>query len=323
MDKNSDLVPVNVNEIISGLSSSDIAVLIVSIVIAVVAIRLVSRFRSAIVAEIEEAKSSITSENRSLLKAVTDNLSPRIVHCSSEVDVAREANAMIEAAIAAKSSKNYQGGEHASSNIETPFITFYGAADLGSPQTEGLTDEDLTHFKKFNTLLGEAVDDDVRVRRHINLFSDVELQKRTEEARGQYVSWLVSRFDFVYSNPSFELIDNPRVPQWGASFSSLITNDAILEIKANGLSGIAIYNPLISRSVRESLKRARKLASSDRIAVIKSSDQKSVQYFFNSILHAAKACDLNIKEVDDKKQPVFFEKGSHFERMLDVIGENG
>jgi len=314
---------ISASSLLLGLSPTDIAVLVVSVMIALIAIILISRFRSAIVAEIEAAKASITKENVGILKAVTDNLSPRIVHCSSETDVAREANSMIRAAIQAKGNENLQGGFTATSNVETPFVTFYGAADLGTPQTDGLTVEELKHFEEFDELMLEAVNDDVRVRRHINLFSNPELKKRTKGAQAQYVKWLIARYDFVYSNPSFELINNPRVPQWGASFSSLITNDAILEIKANGLSGIAIYNSLISRSVRESLKRARKMAASDRIITIKSSDKNSVNDFYELIMSAVTTCGINIQELDEDGSLFFYKTGSQFEKMMKKMSQDG
>ncbi len=44
-------------------------------------------------------KEEIRKENIALIKSISDDLSPRIVHCSKEADVSREAAAMINAAI--------------------------------------------------------------------------------------------------------------------------------------------------------------------------------------------------------------------------------
>ena len=270
---------------------------------------LVKRFKNSIVGSLNESKATIEKKNEDLLAVLSESLSPRVVNCSREVDVTREATAMIlgvireKRALDAATPKKARDDEddpleEEESEFEPPFITFYGAANLGQSTMESLTEEEQQHYTAFNGALENAVDNGVRLRRHINFFSESELNQRTPEARRDYFDWLCSRFEYIHSNPKYEITHNPRVPQWGSSFSSLLTSRAVLEIKANGLTGIAIYHDRIAANIRESLKAARGLADQGRVRVYRSNDPKSVNQYFERIKLSSKVDMLKIQRID-------------------------
>jgi hypothetical protein len=292
--------------LIDQLTVHEWGVVLFTLVSAVVAVTVVKSFRNSIISEISEAKEAVERENRKLLAEVSNNLSPRIVHCATEAAVSGEAARMISEVIESKRASDMDGTdrpEEDSSNDkkpeteEPPFVTFYGAADLARPASDDCRPEDWIQFREFDKALTQANEVGVRLRRHINLFTHGELQKRTAEAREQYLRWLCERYEYIMDNPRFEMVDNPRVPQWGASFSSVITPGAILEVKANGMSGIAIYHENISRNIRENLRQARSMANQDRVNVFRSNDPGSLNKLITIIRESAEAAEIELARV--------------------------
>ena len=351
--------------LMNNMTSAELVVLALSLIIAIVTIGIVRNFRISTIETIDKTATSIVEENKDLLKEINKSLSPRIIHCASEVDVTREAVTMMRDVIKQHRDKNiYSDGNKdidsdgnkdidsdgnkdidsdgnkdidsdgnkdidsdgnkdidsdgnkdidSDGNKDSPFITFYGSAGLGSHILTGYSKEELAHFDNFKYTLEQAIDAGVRVRRHINLFSPEEISRRSTDAQKSYLKWLITCFEFLILHPRFELIDNPRVPQWGASFSNLLTNQAILEIKANGLSAIAIYHKKIPSSIRESLRQARDMAQEGLIKQFCSTDSDSVKSFYNDIIQTAKDCKLNIDEIDIDDNLFFYNRGSHFD----------
>ena len=288
-------------EILDGASGSEKAIVVLTVVSVVIAIVIVKLFQMSISKEISTAKKAIEDKNKTLLAKVIDNLSPRIVHCTSAAAVSREAASMIETMIDEVTRPSGVGEDKESSESEqkreSPFVTFYGAADLGHSPSGATGDEDESQFKRFEEALAKANEVGVRLRRYINLFTAPELEKRTPQAQREYLDWLCERFEFTIGNPQFEMINNPRVPQWGASFSSVITSEAILEVKANGLSAIAIYHGNISADIRKDLRLARSQAARERIDIFRSNDPDSIQHLAEIIVDSAKTAGLSLETI--------------------------
>jgi len=216
-------------------------------------------FRSNL--HIKKTKSELNDLISQSKKEVRDALTPYITFLPTIALVRKEAADIISRAAQSfkdarhRNSERFGMGDGKSSEDLTDFyITMYGSAYLGQNHddlTSSSKDESITVYQE---ALRKASKDKVQFRRYVGLIPQSEISSRSEPIKQSYISWLKKQMSYLNSDPSYTLIISPRAPQWGTSNSTIITKDAILELKGNGSTGILIDDSRISNEMRGSLR---------------------------------------------------------------------
>ncbi len=262
-----------------------------------------------------------SAAHNKLIGELTKTIRPRVVHCSKPEEVTREAIELIRAATNTKKRHELERARAAipttitierdsaiameansqekdsydvvpdetnadSISSEIDFITFYGAANLSGEDNS--TD--------YRDALSNAVQQELRIRRYICLYEQADLKDRDPEIKLKYFQWLARQYDTLDTDPGFQLVHNPRVPQWWANSATLLTYDAVMEIKGNGTAAVAIHDHPIAATIRESLRDAREGAANSNKKVF-SGDKRSLKDLADRIREGCEENHISLKAV--------------------------
>lgn len=270
-----------------------------------------------------------SAAHESLVRTLIRTIKPRVVHCSKPEEVKREAIELIRSAIDTKKTRDLKrsranspstdflaeesetnsaskksAGDYQTESFpeEIDFITFYGAADLSGEDKD----------KDYREALASAFQHELRIRRYICLYDKTDLKDRDPEIKLKYFQWLARQYDTLASTPGFQLVHNPRVPQWWANSATLLTNEAVMEIKGNGTAAVSVRDHSIAATIRESLREAREEAAESNKKVF-SGDKARLADFEKHIVDGCAENNLSLKEVAE---------GTHFFAKLAAAHDN-
>lgn len=191
----------------------------------------------------------IEEKHASGLKDVTEiidaRLRPEILTLRSKDEVRTAAARLLEAVLEQNTDQIvfYAGGANLRSTPEEEAEALESGQD---PQTHpGI------RFKQaFNDLLVPT--SKAEVVRYLRLFTETEFKGRSPQFREAHLKWLASEVARVADHKGFVVMRSERAPAWGASRSTLITEDAVLEIVGDGHAAVLIKGGDIARLLRTS-----------------------------------------------------------------------
>ncbi len=205
----------------------------------------------------EKIDETIEQSKEEMFKAIQ----PSVMFCSSRGEVKRAAAELIEDA--AENFRKYKEKERNKDKnadildkkeYEEYYIAIYGSASLSVKKSE---ENDAEH-KDYEAAAQKAKRELIPWRRYVSLLTNNDegqaFKSRTSEKRQEYINWLKHQSKLIAEDPQYTLIVTPRAPEWGTSSTTLLTNGALMEIKADGNAAIVIKGEGVSRNLRRALR---------------------------------------------------------------------
>lgn len=296
------------------MAEYEILLLVIALLALAASTSFVIRTRDALRTALSANEVKRSESHEKLIEELSKLVSPKVVHCGERAQVTNEAAEIIELAIKEKRIRDdrqraNETDKNADEDLEEEsgeFITFYGAADLTGGDDPDAEDDPHAEegevatnpfVDRYRAAVKEATRMGIRLRRHVSLF---EPSKLREGVALRYLIWLARQYELLVGDPSFHLVDNPRVPSWGASSATLITKEAILEIKANGAAAVAIYSASIAASIRESLREARAGASGTNVKTFEGGAPAHLARLADQIVQGSDEAHIDIQTVIDR-----------------------
>lgn len=192
---------------------------------------------------------SLSKKQEDLMEFITDNLSPSIRVLSEKKEVRAQAASMIK--------KEQKDVVTALRNI-----TYFGAASLGpTPNEQTLIEERKTNTDKENveTATGfrdafyNALVDNVKVNRYIQLADKATFADRGANQREEYLKWLANQIGLLESHRSYTLLNSRRGSPFGSTRSTIVTDKGFLDIigQGNEISGVLVNGAEIAKLIRD------------------------------------------------------------------------
>lgn len=143
-------------------------------------------------------------------------------------------------------------------------ITFYGAASLAAmpddKESEGSEPRPTSETPSPSAIYWKAIqhasNNQVRMRRYISLFTELEIRDRSPKVQSQYLNWLRRQYQLLSDDGNYQLINVPRAPQWGTNMARIIAKGVVMEITGNGRAAIVITDEHIAERIRQYAREA-------------------------------------------------------------------
>jgi hypothetical protein len=218
---------------------SELYLLVLAITILMSSVLKDHLFGTTAVRSLEDMKRTSEASFEKLSQWLITNLSPTIISLETNERVLEQASNIINTAVIdVKDSTNR-------------YIMFVGSGDLYKeppPESEG----ERTPLTDYSTAMAQMTSNYVRVIRYISLLQTGDYARRSPQTKADYKKWLRKQISLLERNPNYYLFDCPRAPMWGSSRSSIISDNAVLDVVGSGQSGVLIRGHQVARVLKES-----------------------------------------------------------------------